>query len=237
MVCSRKLSKMTEKHDYNRAIKINTGRYLYHIASHNREKIKTEGLTGRYNDRDISNCDRLVFAHNSPVASYDWYWLCLDFFMYSAYYGYYNYTDLLKNDMDTLRVIINNEHDIWRIDNHIAKKQWFVDSIGLNDNPVENLGLYAYCRGTIPPEAITLCTLDKSFVTDYKHYNGATVKYNYNPIIAREEYIKKYGHKPEEEFNMLRKQKDSLIHTIEDLYDFNTEKRKKIMHNKYAGII
>jgi hypothetical protein len=193
------------KQNHHAAIK--TGRYLYHIAyKYKRESIQKSGLLGRVNDRDLSNASRLVFAHNSEIVNYNWYWIFMD--------GYDNWVAWQMSevvyetlqDSERMRLLVNDYYDIWRIDNEILNRDWYLDFIGLKDSHTDNINLYAYCRESVPKEAIKLCAMDIDRRMDFVIEDGINYRYFYNPIIPVEEFYKKHGFYPEEEISRKKEQ-------------------------------
>ena len=169
--------------------KVETGQYLYHLTyKENRESIAKNGLN-KYNS---------IFAHNTNVFTMDWYWVCLDKYEWCRFY-YREYVGHLLSARAELLFFVNQRYDIWRIDNHIAKKEWCVDYIGWGGERFENslLDLYVKCKGVIPANAITLCTLDLE-AEDYIEIEGEALCKTYlNNIIPRADYIVKYGQEPD----------------------------------------
>jgi hypothetical protein len=109
--------------------KADTGQYVYHLSyKSKRDSIMELTLKGYRDMKPISNRG-LVFAHNTDQVSMNWYWMCLDIYEKQfcdedeEHYAY----------RDQLRWFVNKYYDIWRIDNEIANKNWYVDQIGYHD--------------------------------------------------------------------------------------------------------
>ncbi len=208
--------------------KANTGQYVYHLSyKKNRQSIEAKGIIGYRNVKPQSNRG-LVFAHNTNQVTLDWYWLCLDIYE----------LQFCEDDeehypfREQLRYFVNKHYDIWRIDNEIANKNWYIDFIGLNDcMGILKTDYYVKCFGNIAKEAITLCTIDNRIDESIEMINSSIIKTYFNPIIARSEYIMTNGFEPEEENTKLKKHFKPLE------VDFYDEKMymnvwKQIKHNK-----
>lgn len=184
-----------------------TGQYVYHLSyKSKRDAIVELTLKGYRDMKPISNRG-LVFAHNTDQVSLNWYWMCLDIYEKQfcdedeEHYAY----------RDQLRCFVNKHYDIWRIDNDIANKNWYVDQIGYHDcfNDVKK-DYFIKCFGNIPKDALTLCCIDDTILESVEIHNQTIIKTYYNQIIPREEYIVKHGFKPEVE-NVLRKKDLNLL--------------------------
>jgi hypothetical protein len=184
-----------------------TGQYVYHLSyKSKRDAIVELTLKGYRDMKPISNRG-LVFAHNTDQVSLNWYWMCLDIYEKQfcdedeEHYAY----------RDQLRCFVNKHYDIWRIDNDIANKNWYVDQIGYQDcfNDVKK-DYFIKCFGNIPKDALTLCCIDDTILESVEIHNQTIIKTYYNQIIPREEYIVKHGFKPEVE-NVLRKKDLNLL--------------------------
>lgn len=206
-----------------------TGQYVYHLSyKSKRDSIMELTLKG-YRDMKPISKRGLVFAHNTDQVSMNWYWMCLDIYEKQfcdedeEHYAY----------RDQLRCFVNKHYDIWRIDNDIANKNWYVDQIGYHDcfDDVKK-DYFIKCFGNIKKDALTLCCIDDTVLESVEIHNQAIIKTYYNQIIPREEYIVKHGFKPEVE-NVLRKKNSNLLElAINDEKGFMNNwkqlKRKKI---------
>ena len=193
---------------------IRTDRYLYHLSSkYNRESILEHGL-------DTSLCENVikrecgVFAHNSPNPSWDWFWLCMDWWDFCFYHDYMAQYESIHRRME-IYYYLNDKYDVWKIDNNIAKKEWYIDDAGWRTTECEQKDLYVYCNGAIGIEAITLCVLDKEEKEVIRRTESGVFREIYHHIIPRNEFILRYGHGPE--FDLLSKinHLKSLDKTIE----------------------
>jgi hypothetical protein len=209
-----------------------TSKYLYHLSykSH-RQSILKDTLRGKRKALPFSNRP-MVFAHNTEEVSSNWYWMCLD--IYEKQFCEDDEEHYIYRDK--LRYFVNKHYDIWRIDNDIAKKTWYIDQIGFEDCFADiKQDYYVKCFGEIKKEALTLCALDDEVVESIKITNGSLQKTYYNQIIAREDYITKHGFTPETE-NLIKKKTTRLL----ELINYN-EKRYanqwKKLKNKNISIL
>ena len=194
---------MTRQEAHNYAdldfrVKAKTGQFVYHLTRKSkRASILEHGLVSSLSrgGRDQYN---MVFAHNSNIVRESWYWIALDIWEWS-FWDYQARKIDFKTPRDCFRYFVNKFYDIWRIDNTIAKKKWYIDFYRLDDQSEMETNLYVKSYGEIKKEALTLCCLDRETV-DWRFKSGDT---NYdilvNPIMPRDTFINKYGHLPEEE--------------------------------------
>lgn len=175
---------------------IQTDRYLYHLSGkYNRESILEHGL-------DTSLCENVikreygVFAHNSPNPSWDWFWLCMDWWDFCFYHDYMAQYESIHRRME-IYYYLNDKYDVWRIDNNIAKKDWYIDETGWRTTECDQKDLYVYCNGVIAKEAITLCVLDREEKEVIRITESGTFTEIYHKIIPRDQFNLKYGHEPE----------------------------------------
>lgn len=183
---------------YTHLEKANTRKYLYHLTSkYTRNGIEKFGLNTSKN-KYKKDKESQVFAHNTNQFSKEWYWYCLDLYMYgSSYFDEYLYH--LLNDRAETRFFVNQYYDIWRIDNEIANKDWYIDFVGLHDNPHKQKDYYVKCFGNIEPDALQLCALDIDVEEHFINKDNCWQLTYHNPIIPRHEFIAKHGITPEEE--------------------------------------
>jgi hypothetical protein len=212
--------------------KADTGQYVYHLTyKSKRDSIMELTLKGYRDMKPISNRG-LVFAHNTEQVSMNWYWMCLD--IYEKQFCDEDEEHCAYRDQ--LRSFVNKHYDIWRIDNEIANKNWYVDQIGYNDcfGDIKK-DYYIKCFGNIPKEALTLCCVDDAVLESVEIHNQTIIKTYYNQIIPREEYIVKHGFKPEIE-NVLRKVNSNLLELA-----LNDEKgylnKWKLLKNKNISLL
>lgn len=193
---------------------IKTDRYLYHLSGkYHRESILEHGLD-RNKYRDVFNREPSVFAHNSPNPSWDWFWLCMDWWDFCFYHDYMAQYESIHRRME-IYYYLNDKYDIWRIDNNIAKKDWYIDETGWKTTECDQKDLYVYCDGIINKEAITLCVLDREEKEVIRKTESGVFIEIYHRIIPRDEFNLKYGHGPEWDLLTRINQLKSLDKNIE----------------------
>jgi hypothetical protein len=206
------------------------GQYIYHLSYNKyRSSIEEKTLLGYRDMKPISERG-LVFAHNTEQISLDWYWLCLDAYE-TQFYGV---DDESLSPRDQLRLFVNKYYDIWRIDNDIANKTWYIDQIAFEDCYTEiKQDYYVKCFGNIKKEALTLCAVDDELLESIQIVNGSIQRTYYNKIIPRQDYILKHGSTPEHE-HLFIKNNAQLLELA-----FNDEKGfmnlwKQLKHKKIS---
>lgn len=175
--------------------KTNVAKYVYHLTYKNkRESILKHGL---YNVKNKN--EGPVFAHNTDKFETCWYWFCLDIYEFDLS-GYWDeYINHILDDRSYIRFCVNMFYDIWRIDTEKVNEDWYIDYIGLYDQQEgikENY--YVKCYKKIDVNALTLCSIDIDTCCDVDSTNGIKLSY-FNPIITRNDFIKKHNIEPEEE--------------------------------------
>lgn len=187
--------------------KVDTGQYVYHLSYKSKRHSIAENTLKGYRDVKRFSNRGLVFAHNTDQVSMNWYWMCLDIYEKQ----FYDEDEEHCAYRDHLRWFVNKYYDIWRIDNEIANKNWYVDQIGYYDCFCDvKKDYYIKCFGNIPKEALTLCCIDDTVLESIEIHNQAIIKTYYNQIIPREEYIVKHGFEPEVE-NVVTKNNSNLL--------------------------
>ena len=205
--------------------KANTGRYLYHLSyKRHRKSIAEFGLNVPKRGA--------VFAHNTNRLTYDWYYICLDIHEW-WFWDYYNKNRpyYFLGDREELKYFVNKFYDIWKIDNHIAKKQWNIDQAGLKDSNPKQRDYYVRCDGSIPPDAIELCTLDLDVKEDEKPDCESNHITYYHPIITYNEFVSKYGCEPE--INAIKELEYGIKNELLEIEDMQIKGELNKLKNKY----
>jgi hypothetical protein len=152
--------------------KVTPRRFVYHVTRRlRRESIAKHGLIAR--ERDYLG-GKTVFAHNSNQLDRDWYPYCFDVFYFTPDGTSKVQSQIINDD----RCVVTNfvyllEFDVWRIDTHKLKRDWFIDNHACFDFLQKiNIPFYVFSYGDVPVSALKLIDLEKPIDIFYKESEG-----------------------------------------------------------------
>lgn len=147
----------------NYKTKINTDRYVYHVASkRSRISIAENGLIPSSHKGERLNYKNAIFAHNSDIITLDWYPFNMDFYGWD-YWDNFDYISTFPSDSKALQEVIKSKYDIWRIDTLKFNGLWYLDDIGERDfdgTIFKSKELYIVTFEKIKPTQISLCKIE-----------------------------------------------------------------------------